>query len=260
MRRPSNLLVTFVVAAAIAGTPYPGFGKLLSMRPDLSRDRNWAVTDVLDEPSLPIGSGDFNRDGIADVVETSSGKGSGQHFLTVLLGRPDGTFTRVPSQAAIGTDPRALVVGDFNEDGNADVIVGDGSGTLLEFTGDGRGNLVRAGNIAVALSSVASIASGRFTRNGHIDLVISDAHSNSGVVLLGDGHGAFRPAWAFRLPRIGVEYHIATADFNKDGLPDLVVTSEDNDDYEVLLGNGNGTFTYSPEFSNVRDPNSYCPS
>ena len=35
---------------------------------------------------------------------------------------------------------------------------------------------------------------------------------------------------------------------------------DDNADYEVMLGNGNGTFTYAPQLSHLRDPYTYCPS
>ena len=217
--------------------------------------------DTPGEPSVVIATGDFNHDGIADIVEAilPAGKDPSQHSLTVLLGQPDGTFISVPSHNLIGSDPRALVVGDFNGDGNPDVIVGDADGTLLEFLGDGKGNLVSAGNIA-SLGSVASIAVGHFTHDDNLDLVVSDPQSNSAVILLGAGNGSFRFAWRFELPRQGTEFHIATADFNKDGISDLVITNEDNDNYEVMLGNGNGTFTYAPELSHLRDPNSYCPS
>jgi hypothetical protein len=217
--------------------------------------------DIPDEPSAVIATGDFNRDGIADMVKATlpDGKDSGQHFLTVQLGKDDGTFMGVSSHNLIGENPRALVVGDFNGDGNFDVIVGDRDGSLLEFLGDGKGNLVAAGNIA-PVGSVASIAIGDFTRDGNLDLVVSDFRSNSAEILLGAGDGSFRLAWSFELPKRGTQFHIATADFNRDGVVDLVITSEDDNNYEVMLGNGNGTFTYAPELSHTRDPNSYCPS
>ena len=219
------------------------------------------AADDPDEPQPAIATGDFNHDGIADLVEVTSpdGNESGSHFLTVFLGQKDGTFKSVTSQSLIGMDPRALVVGDFNGDGNQDVIVGDENGAVLEFLGDGKGNMIETGSVAT-FGSVASMAMGHFTPDGHLDLVVSDAASNSAIILLGTGNGSFQVAWAFSLPMAGKQFHVATADFNKDGIPDLVITSDDDDNYEVMLGNGNGTFTYAPKLSHLRDPNSYCPS
>jgi len=218
-------------------------------------------------PDLPgkpavIATGDLNGDGIADIVESTLEEGGvpGPQVLIVLLGNADGTFRRVDAHHPIGSDPRAIVVGDFNEDGNADVIVGDGDGTLLEFAGDGRGNLLPAGKVA-SLGSVVSIAAGHFSRDRNLDLLVSDAESNSAVVLRGAGDGSFRQTWSFELPQRGMEFHLATADFNRDGIADVVITNEDHEgDYEVMLGNGNGTFTYAPQLSHRRDPNSYCPT
>ena len=257
MSYPSCWPVAIAIGALLAGTPPPALATPLPMHGVLS-----AAADVegrAHRPPVVIGSGDFNGDGIGDVVETTSRKGSGEHLLTVLLGHADGSFTRVDSENTIGSHPSALVVGDFNGDGKADVIVGDRDGTVVEFRGDGRGDLVPAGTVA-SLGSVASIAQGRFTKSGHLDLVISDTRANSGVVLLGNGDGSFRRVWSFRLPKIGVEFHIATADFNQDGIADLMVSSDEDDDYEVMLGSGIGTFAYSAKFSRVRDPNSYCPT
>lgn len=218
-----------------------------------------AVADGGDEPPALVATGDFNRDGIADVAKITDGDGSGRHFLTVLLGQADGSFRTVASHNAVGGDPHQLVVGDLNGDGNPDVIVGDSDGALLEFLGDGRGNMTGGRNIA-AFGSVASVAMGRFTKGGNLDLVVSDVRSNTATILLGGGDGSFRLTWSFDLPKRGVEFHVATADFNKDGIVDIVIMSEDNDNYEVMLGNGNGTFTYAPELSHLRDPYSYCPS
>jgi FG-GAP-like repeat len=252
MRRVAWFSVAVVVAAGVgaavlAGPVYASGGA--------------GGADDDDEPRLVIGTGDFNHDGIADVVEVTSPEGdeSGSHFLTVLLGQRDGTFRSVTSQSLIGMDPTALVVGDFNGDGNQDVIVGDENGAVLEFLGDGKGNMIATGSVAT-FGSVASMASGHFTKDGHLDLVVSDFSSNSAIVLLGTGNGSFEAAWAFSLPMQGKRFHVTTADFNHDGIADLVITNDDDDNYEVMLGNGNGTFTYAPQLSHLRDPNSYCPS
>lgn len=214
-----------------------------------------------DQPTPVIAAADFNRDGIADVVQVLPPQAgdSGAHQLVVLLGRPDGSFTTLPGHHSVGVEPQAIVVGDFNSDGNPDVIVGDKSGALLEFLGDGKGALTEAGNIAT-VGSIVSLATGHFTHSGKLDLVVSDVRSNSAEIFLGGGDGTFRPAWSFPLPQKGEPFHVSTADFNKDGIADLVITNDDNDNYEVMLATGNGAFTYAPELSHLKDPNSYCPS
>lgn len=239
--KPPALVIAAMLAAFLAAPP--------------------AHADSPDDAPALIATGDFNHDGIADMVQVSTSEpgGSGPHRLIIMLGHADGTFEPMSSQNLIGANPRALVVGDFNRDGKLDVIVGDANGALLEFLGDGRGNLTSAGAVA-RVGSVASIAVGRFTSNSNLGLVVSDVGSNSAAILLGSGDGTFHLAWSFALPRAGTEFHLATADFNRDGIPDLVITSEDSDDYEVMLGNGNGTFTYAPELSHLKDPNSYCPT
>jgi VCBS repeat protein len=218
-----------------------------------------ASEDDPEEASPLVVMEDFDRDGIADMAKAvaPAGNPSGPSTLTVMLGQKDGTFLPVDSKPAIGHDPRSFAVGDFNHDGNPDLIVGDGDGSLIVLLGDGKGNLVPTPD-SLRVTSVASIAMGDFNHDGNLDLAVSDPKSNTVTILLGSGNGDFRPAWSFKLPMQGAVFHLAVADFNGDGIPDLAVTSEDQETFEVMLGNGNGTFTSAPDLSHLRDPNAHC--
>lgn len=214
--------------------------------------------DVDATPALTV-IANLNKDGIPDLVEARAPQPGvpGHSELVVLLGRKDGGYERGSVLPLPGNDPSAIVTGDFNRDGISDVIVGDSNGSLTEFFGDGKGGLVSAGEIA-HFSSVVSLATADFNHDGKLDLAVSDSHTGTVSILLGGDAGTFSVGWSFRLAMPGAIYRLAAADFNHDGLPDLAVTNDDGDAYEVMLGNGNGTFTSSPELSHLKDPNAHC--
>ncbi|HEX3436317.1 MAG TPA: VCBS repeat-containing protein [Pseudacidobacterium sp.] len=220
----------------------------------------FARAEDADEASGLTVISDFNRDGVADIAKvTLPDAHSGPGNLTVLLGQADGTFKQTASTQVIGNDPRSIVAGDFNQDGIPDLIVGDNDGTLLLFLGDGTGNMIPTGAIA-HLDSVVSIAMADFNHDGIPDIAVSDWRSSSVTVLLGNGNGSFRETWSFPLRMRGTNPHLAAADFNGDGIPDLAVVydDDDGDTFDVMLSNGNGTFTAAPDRSLVKDPNAHC--
>jgi hypothetical protein len=159
----------------------------------------------------------------------------------------------------LGRAPRSIVAADFNGDGFPDLIIGDDEGTLLLLLGDGKGKLTAAGEIA-HLDSVVSIAVADFNHDGVPDVAVSDWRASEVIVLMGESKGAFRRLSSFPLRMPGTVAHVAAADFNGDGLPDLAVTYAGDDGYmyEVMLGNGTGLFTVAPNLSFMKDPNAHC--
>lgn len=125
--------------------------------------------------------GDFNGDGIADLVIT---QGEG---LVVLIGKGDGTFEETPGSPisassyidAYGATP---LVGDFNGDGKADIAVGSGDPDfLLIFLGNGDGTFTQAASLT---PSFAYSATADLNGNGISDLIGLNTANDTISVLL----------------------------------------------------------------------------
>jgi hypothetical protein len=85
-----------------------------------------------------------------------------------------------------------------------------------------------------------SEATGKFTSDGKLDLVVTHRNDDSVYFLKGNGDGTFKQA--VRIPiDIPIQGDVFTGDFNGDGKLDLFLPSL-NGRAIVVLGNGDGTF------------------
>lgn len=182
-------------------------------------------TPVISVGDAPTGvvTGDFNKDGRADVAVSSRLAGA----VFIVLGRGNGTFDP-PYAIQVGMGPSALTAGDFDGDGETDLAVANGEGANVSILrGLGNGGFIRLPLPAVARNPY-SIATGDFNADGIIDLVTSNSRSARGgaasssvSVLIGVGDGTFLPEARFNGGPQPVD--VVTGDFNQDGFPDVAV-------------------------------------
>ncbi len=226
---------------------------------------------------------DLNGDGHPDIVV-----GQGAAGVAVLLNNGDGTFSS-PTYYSItwptgssGGAVDGLAVGDLNGDGKLDIVTGDGAlsgipgyghaeGYYSVFLGNGDGTFAAANTYGPVIPSspingggqpINGIALGDFNHDGDLDMAIAAGANTydgpAGVeIVLGNGGGSFNTPPEFHA--VGNYYqsaeNISVGDFNGDGFLDIAVSNAgcgyaDGGDTNILLNNGNGTFTAGQNLGN----------
>jgi hypothetical protein len=167
---------------------------------------------------------DFNGDDKPDLA------GSAAMAAAVMLGNGDGTF-QPRMEFPVAGSTQDLAAGDFNGDGNLDLVVtiNDPQIGLSLITGNGNGTFNPPVNFANSsgFDSPAIVATD-LDNDGRLDLVIGHqiacftapcTVARSITVMRGNGNGTFQP------PREIVvgsgTAKIAVGDFNRDGIKDL---------------------------------------
>jgi hypothetical protein len=150
----------------------------------------------------------------------------------------------------VGSHPQSLATGDFNNDGNLDVVtVNNASNTISVLLGNGDGTFRPAVSYPVGAAPFG-VAVGKLTSDGNNDIVVTDNGSNNVAVLLGNGDGTFQPAVFYPVGRAPTG--VTVGDFDNDGHLDIVTANSEvvpttglpagPGTVSVWLGNGNGTF------------------
>ena len=237
-------------------------------------------TLVIPGDSQVLAIGDFNEDGIPDLVALLK---DGRTFFS---GIGDGTFGAPISRSGlpINFTLTNVVVTDLNRDGHLDIVYrlpavdfGNGDGTFgaaqamttangpaaaifTRVDSDALPDLVVAcrGTAMASLflnvgggsflprkdfpigAGAAAIAAADFDGNSRNDIVTANQTAGTVSLLLNDGNKGFLPKTDFPVGTGPVA--LRAADLNGDGKMDLVVLNNTSATVSVLIGNGAGSF------------------
>jgi len=185
-----------------------------------------------------IATGDFRGNGTLDLVITG-GVSDTEAYVYIELGNGDGTF-QSPVAYPVGNTPYGVVVGDFNNDGKADIATAnDSDNTVSVLLGNGDGTFQPQLVYAVGLDPFWLTAAD-FNADGNLDLAVVNANCFSSPcppgsvsLLLGNGDGTFQPHVDYRFG----DYAFADAagDLSGEGGADLAVTNYLGSTVSVLL-------------------------
>ncbi|MDZ8078187.1 MAG: DUF4347 domain-containing protein [Nostoc sp. DcaGUA01] len=200
--------------------------------------------------------------------DTSDGNPSGTVSIDPGVGGDTTAYSSATETASItiaplvGLRPYSIVTGDFNKDGNIDLVTANkSSSTVSVLLGKGDGTFKPASTFSVVGFnglSPSSVAVADFDKDGRLDLVTANTLSNNISVLFGDtkGTGGFGPAVNFALPSVSSPISLTVGDFNKDGKSDIVTANNGSQNISLLLGDGIGGFATPKNFKVPSRPSS----
>lgn len=183
-----------------------------------------------DAGSFSITTGDFNNDGILDLVTV------GVNSLSFYKGLGGGKYAAAITQSQ-PSDRGPVVAADFSRHGTPDLAIA-GPNAVIIMIGQNNGTFVHGTDIPVN-GAVQSIALADFNGDHLPDLAVSICPSSgacNSTIFLGQGNGTFKASST--LTDGGGQ--IVAGDFNADGHQDFAVVA--GSIIALYLGNGNGSF------------------
>jgi VCBS repeat protein len=186
---------------------------------------------------VDFAAADFNGDNKLDLVAVNHESPVGT--VSILLGDGTGHFG-TPTKFNVGDDPLSVATGDFNGDGNIDLVVANEGGfsdNVSVLLGNGMGSFGAATAFPVGGEQPTDVVVADFNGDSKLDLAVANVGVPPGIsILFGTGSGSFVPDKHYG----GAFDSMAVSDFNGDGKPDLVFGSQFQDQIKVLINEGNG--------------------
>lgn len=196
------------------------------------------------EAALGDLDGDGDLDIFAAIIAPSEGRNRNPADRVVLN---DGAGNFTDSGQQLGeTDSTAVALGDLDNDGDLDALVGDESGAAVwvnqgGMQGDQEGTFALS-ELTLTGAQTRAVFLADLDGDGDLDALLGGQRQAN--IWWNDGQAVFtKSRQRFNYTR---RHNLAAIeDFNGDGRPDIFAAEYDND-YRIWLNRGNGTFQTTP--------------
>lgn len=180
---------------------------------------------------------DLNNDGNEDMVSANYIDTS----VSVFLNNGDGSFAAkvdyASGDALEGT--QVVSTGDMDSDGDIDLVVSNFDGRTIKILwNNGDATFTAPSLIVSTVVNPGQLVNADFNADGHQDFAFA---SDTMFVYLNDGSGGFSLSDSHIISPW--TWNTVAEDLNGDGSIDLAVPDVAGETIQVLMNNGNGTFT-----------------
>lgn len=194
-------------------------------------------------------AGYYNEDNFIDLALIHNDNSS----YSIMLGKYTGTFEELYNNWTFGNTPMKIAQGDFNEDGNADLVIcnwGTPIGeetSLVLFTGNGTGHFLP--HVVSEENYPESAAIGDFNMDGHSDIIFKRLGWWL-FKLWGNGDGTFREPEVMEIDAGPFCKMLHTVDIDSDSIPDLAAAC---DYFNMFINDGTGNFDDTMDIASSND-------
>ncbi|HYG52495.1 MAG TPA: VCBS repeat-containing protein, partial [Flavobacteriales bacterium] len=188
---------------------------------------------------------DFNGDTYLDLAIVSNNTSR----VVVCLGNGAGGFA-APVNYILGvtTGPNGVDFGDFDGDGNMDMVVSYQSSTQGFYFLSGNGDGTFDAGVSYTMgASPRDVVVGDFNEDLKLDVVTTNNSAGSVSIRFGNGDGTFTAKTDYAT--VGSPVYIKAGDINGDLHTDLVVSSSTANMVSLLMGTGTGTFAAADNYA-----------